>query len=286
MPALQAYLDQHKSDGLEVLAISMDEARDVPAVRKLAQQFTFEVALKADANFKGLGRIWRMPTTFVIDRADNPHKRRWRKHSDEFKARVVALALEPHASMTSVALANGINANMLRCWVCAASSASFPSTVAHDDRNSQAMSFVQLPIQVDKPLVAARAPATSPVCPPKTAATSGDAAAQFQFSLLYDSGRGTPHDAKAALYWLRLSATHGNPQAQSNLGVAFSKGRGVVQDLIRAYTWFAAAAAAASGDSVAITNRDVVARKLTEQQVSQAKALLVQCQSSGLTSCL
>ncbi len=69
MPALQAYLDQHQSDGLEILAISMDEPRDLPAVRKIAQQFTFQVALKADANIKGLGRIWRMPSTFVVDRA-------------------------------------------------------------------------------------------------------------------------------------------------------------------------------------------------------------------------
>ena len=68
MPALQAYLDQHKSDGLEILAISMDEPRDLPAVRKIAQQYTFQVALKADANLKGLGRIWRMPSTFVVDR--------------------------------------------------------------------------------------------------------------------------------------------------------------------------------------------------------------------------
>ncbi len=118
----------------------------------------------------------------------------------------------------------------------------------------------------------------------KQLATSGDAAAQFQLSLLYDSGCGTPQDAKEALYWLRMSATHGNPQARSNLGVAFSKGRGVVQDPIRAYAWFAAAAA--SGDSVAITNRDVIARKLTEQQATQAKALLIQCQSTGFTPCL
>ena len=68
MPAIQAYLEKHKAEGLEVLAISMDEARDLPAVKKIAQQYTFKVALKADSNFKGVGRIWRMPTTFVIDR--------------------------------------------------------------------------------------------------------------------------------------------------------------------------------------------------------------------------
>lgn len=68
MPALQTYLDKHKAEGLEVLAISMDDARDLPAVKQIAQQYSFHVALKSNANFKALGRIWRMPTTFVIDK--------------------------------------------------------------------------------------------------------------------------------------------------------------------------------------------------------------------------
>lgn len=65
--------------------------------------------------------------------------------------------------MASVALANGINANMLRCWVRASLPTSAPSTVAPDDRNAQALSFVQLPFQVDKSLATPAAPATSPV---------------------------------------------------------------------------------------------------------------------------
>ena len=104
-----------------------------------------------------------MYTTPTSPATGNPHKRNWRKHSDEFKARVIALALEPHASMASVALANGINANMLRCWVRASSPTSAPSTVAHDDRNAQALAFVQLPLRADKPLATPPAPATSPV---------------------------------------------------------------------------------------------------------------------------
>lgn len=68
MPAIQAYYDLHKAQGLDILAISMDDAKDLPEVRKIAQKFSFPIALKADANFKGLGRIWRMPSTFVIDR--------------------------------------------------------------------------------------------------------------------------------------------------------------------------------------------------------------------------
>ena len=73
VPALQVYLDQHQSDGLEILAISMDEPRDLPAVRKIAQQFTFQVALKADANIKGrsvnlLKSGGQFPKTLPIER--------------------------------------------------------------------------------------------------------------------------------------------------------------------------------------------------------------------------
>ena len=68
MPALQAYYDKHKAQGLEILAISMDEPRELAEVKKVAQQYTFSIAIKSDANFKGLGRIWRMPSTFAIDK--------------------------------------------------------------------------------------------------------------------------------------------------------------------------------------------------------------------------
>lgn len=68
MPALQAYYDKYKAKGLVVLAISMDEPRDGAEVRKVAQTYSFPIALKSESQLKGLGRIWRMPSTFVIDR--------------------------------------------------------------------------------------------------------------------------------------------------------------------------------------------------------------------------
>lgn len=68
MPAIQAYYDQHKSQGLQVLAISMDSPSAVAEVRKVAQAYGFPIALKSEAKFSGLGRIWRLPTTFVVDR--------------------------------------------------------------------------------------------------------------------------------------------------------------------------------------------------------------------------
>jgi len=40
-----------------------------------------------------------------------------RRHDPDFKAQVIAACLHPGVSVASVALANGLNANMLRKWV-------------------------------------------------------------------------------------------------------------------------------------------------------------------------
>jgi transposase len=43
--------------------------------------------------------------------------RKRRRHSEEFRARVVAACREPGVSVSAVALANGLNANLLRRWI-------------------------------------------------------------------------------------------------------------------------------------------------------------------------
>lgn len=43
-------------------------------------------------------------------------RRRRRRHSAEFKAMVVQECLRPGVSMSAVALAHNLNANMLRKW--------------------------------------------------------------------------------------------------------------------------------------------------------------------------
>lgn len=68
MPALETYYQQHKAEGLRMLAISMDDPADDAMVKEVMRQFSFPAAFKRDANVKGYGRIWRMPMTFVIDR--------------------------------------------------------------------------------------------------------------------------------------------------------------------------------------------------------------------------
>lgn len=46
-----------------------------------------------------------------------PGRRRRRIHSAEFKASLIQTCQHPGVSIASVALANGVNANMLRKWV-------------------------------------------------------------------------------------------------------------------------------------------------------------------------
>ena len=68
MPALEAYYQQHKAEGLRILAVSMDTAADDDKVRAIMRGYSFPAAFLRETNFKRYGRIWRMPMTFVIDR--------------------------------------------------------------------------------------------------------------------------------------------------------------------------------------------------------------------------
>ena len=52
----------------------------------------------------------------IPDQQAGPRRRR-RKHSDDFKAGAVASCLQPGMSMAAVAMAHGVNANLLRRWV-------------------------------------------------------------------------------------------------------------------------------------------------------------------------
>jgi transposase-like protein len=54
-----------------------------------------------------------MDTSVVVE----PGRRTRRRHGADFKAKVVRACRQPGVSIAAVALANGLNANMLRRWV-------------------------------------------------------------------------------------------------------------------------------------------------------------------------
>jgi len=55
-----------------------------------------------------------MDTSVVVE---SPGRRAHRRHSAEFKTQVIRACRQPGVSTAAVALANGLNANMLRRWV-------------------------------------------------------------------------------------------------------------------------------------------------------------------------
>jgi len=77
MPALDAWYRAHREQGVEVLALSVDELALEAAVREAAKPFTFPVAMMKSAKVTGFGRIWRMPVSAVIDRQGRLVKQDW-----------------------------------------------------------------------------------------------------------------------------------------------------------------------------------------------------------------
>ena len=73
-------------------------------------------------------------------------------------------------------------------------------------------------------------------------AEQGDAAAQNNLGLMYETGAGVPQDDCEAVRWWRLATDQGNAEAQNNLGVMYRAGAGVPQDDLEAVRWFRLAA--------------------------------------------
>ena len=78
-------------------------------------------------------------------------------------------------------------------------------------------------------------------------------------------------DYATAMRLLRPLADQGNAYAQNDLGVMYAKGQGVSQDYVQAHKWLNLGAAAGNED--AITNRDIVAGKMTPAQIAEAQKL-------------
>lgn len=68
MPAMERYYKKHHQEGLELIAISMDDPEDLQKARDIMKGYSFPGAWIRESRVKGYGRIWRIPLTFVIDR--------------------------------------------------------------------------------------------------------------------------------------------------------------------------------------------------------------------------
>jgi uncharacterized protein len=100
---------------------------------------------------------------------------------------------------------------------------------------------------------------------------------------MYAGGQGVPQDYKEAVRWYRLSAEQGNTIGQYNLGSAYATGEGITRNYFLAQMWLIIAAAA--GEEAAINNRDFLAKRMTADQLEQARVLAQRCQQSNFKNC-
>jgi len=80
-------------------------------------------------------------------------RRRRRTHSAEFKAKVVAACRQPGVSIASVALANGLNANLLRRWVVTEEKAPGARSIRMDSAPPACLEAERqrfIPLQIEK----------------------------------------------------------------------------------------------------------------------------------------
>ena len=111
-------------------------------------------------------------------------------------------------------------------------------------------------------------------------AEQGNAFAQFNLGIMYDYDFG---DYKKAVKWYALSAAQGLNAAQFNLGVMYDYGYGVPKDFILAHLWFDLAGSNDHKDG--FKNRDVMAQKMSDEDISKAQAMAVKCLDSAYQDC-
>ena len=117
----------------------------------------------------------------------------------------------------------------------------------------------------------------------KLAAAQGVAVAQYNLGFMYYGGQGVVQDYAEAVKLFRLAAAQGRTDAQYNLGFMYGNGQGVVQDYVRAHMWWNLAAV--KGDADAVKSREVVAAKMTTQQIAAAQKLARECQDRNYKNC-
>lgn len=110
-------------------------------------------------------------------------------------------------------------------------------------------------------------------------AKNRDPTARYSLGRMYELGTGVRQDFDKAAYWYRLAAEQNHPYAQGSLAVLYAYGRGVEQDFVRSYVLSSRAADnyskwAMPQRAAALKNRDVVAARMTPEELAEAQRQL------------
>ena len=103
------------------------------------------------------------------------------------------------------------------------------------------------------------------------AAEQEDDSAQYNLGWMYDTGKGIPQDYKEAVKWYTKAAEQGHAKAQHNLGLSYFNAEGVPEDYVTGYKWLVLAAV--SGDSNSVKLRNIMKNRMTQEQIAEAQRL-------------
>jgi TPR repeat protein len=119
------------------------------------------------------------------------------------------------------------------------------------------------------------------------AAQQGNAIARYNLATKYESGQGVAKDTKEAFRWYRLAAAQGYGRGQYNVAVAYANGRDVPRDDVMAAVYFDLAASTLPPEDAAkaAANRERILRGLTEGQRAQVQTVSRQCRETQYRQC-
>ena len=117
----------------------------------------------------------------------------------------------------------------------------------------------------------------------KALAESGDVEAQFYLAYTYDNGIGVPENDKTTVKWYTKAAEQGLAEAQYTLGLMYANGDGVLSSNVKAYMWYNLAAF--NGDEDASKNKDIISKRMTNEQIGRAQDLSEACLAKDCKGC-
>lgn len=92
MPRLDALYQRYHSQGLDIVAIDMDNPDGVEQARTMMKKLHFPWALAESSDVAGFGRIWRLPLSILIDKEGIVRQNAWAADDDQGLSETVLLA--------------------------------------------------------------------------------------------------------------------------------------------------------------------------------------------------
>ena len=115
------------------------------------------------------------------------------------------------------------------------------------------------------------------------AADQGYVGTQFRLGVMFDKGESVVQNHQEAVKYYRLAAAQGHANAQASLGMMYGQGQGILKDDVRAYMWLDLAAS--RGNSLAEHGRNLLAKKMSPSQITEAQGMADDCEKNNYQDC-